>query len=116
MNSGLRSDAVRRSSQVDASLRDDLLQRRDVFVHDRLVDQGPERFGLLQFECVGRQVDEADALGHDETRFACRPALSSCSTIVPLAPGARQRTEAKIGCNVLNRMTRCGMPASARIR
>ena len=28
----------------------------------------------------------------------------------------KQRTEAKIGCNVLNRMTRCGMPASARIR
>jgi Transposase DDE domain len=28
----------------------------------------------------------------------------------------KQRTEAKIGCNVLNRMTRLGMPASARIR
>jgi Transposase DDE domain len=27
-----------------------------------------------------------------------------------------QRTEAKIGCNVLNRMTSFGMPASARIR
>ena len=27
-----------------------------------------------------------------------------------------QRTEAKIGCNVLNRMTGLGMPASARIR
>jgi len=27
-----------------------------------------------------------------------------------------QRTEAKIGCNVLNRMTTIGMPASARIR
>jgi hypothetical protein len=27
-----------------------------------------------------------------------------------------QRTEAKIGCNVLNRMTRLGMPASVRIR
>jgi hypothetical protein len=27
-----------------------------------------------------------------------------------------QRTEAKIGCNVLNRMTALGMPASARIR
>ena len=27
-----------------------------------------------------------------------------------------QRTEAKIGCNVLNRMTRLGMPVSARIR
>jgi hypothetical protein len=27
-----------------------------------------------------------------------------------------QRTEAKIGCNVLNRMTSIGMPASARIR
>jgi len=29
---------------------------------------------------------------------------------------ANQRTEAKIGCNVLNRMTGLGMPASARIR
>jgi hypothetical protein len=27
-----------------------------------------------------------------------------------------QQIEAKIGCNVLNRMTRLGMPASARIR
>jgi transposase len=29
---------------------------------------------------------------------------------------ADQRTEAKIGCNVLNRMTKLGMPASARVR
>ena len=29
---------------------------------------------------------------------------------------SNQRTEAKIGCNVLNQMTRLGMPASARIR
>ena len=28
---------------------------------------------------------------------------------------SNQRTEAKIGCNVLNRMTRLGMPASVRI-
>jgi hypothetical protein len=27
-----------------------------------------------------------------------------------------QWTEAKIGCNVLNRMTRLGMPASVRVR
>jgi hypothetical protein len=27
-----------------------------------------------------------------------------------------QRTEAKIGCNVLNRLTALGMPASVRIR
>jgi hypothetical protein len=27
-----------------------------------------------------------------------------------------QRTEAKIGCNVLNQMTRLGMPATVRIR
>jgi hypothetical protein len=27
-----------------------------------------------------------------------------------------QRTEAKVGCGVLNRMTALGMPASARIR
>src|SRR5208337_3948293 len=27
-----------------------------------------------------------------------------------------QRTEAKIGCNVLNRMTTLGMPATVRIR
>jgi hypothetical protein len=29
---------------------------------------------------------------------------------------ANQRTEAKIGCNVLNRMTTLGMPATERIR
>jgi len=27
-----------------------------------------------------------------------------------------QQTEAKIGCNVLNRMTRLGMPVSVRIK
>jgi hypothetical protein len=27
-----------------------------------------------------------------------------------------QRTEAKVGCNALNRMTSLGMPVSARIR
>jgi hypothetical protein len=30
--------------------------------------------------------------------------------------GPNQRTEAKVGCNVLNRMTGLGMPVSARIR
>jgi hypothetical protein len=29
---------------------------------------------------------------------------------------AAQRTEAKVGCNVLNRMTGLGVPVSARIR
>ena len=29
---------------------------------------------------------------------------------------SNQRTEAKVGCNVLNRMTDLGMPVSARIR
>jgi transposase len=29
---------------------------------------------------------------------------------------SNQRTEAKIGCNVLNRMTALGMPATARVR
>ena len=29
---------------------------------------------------------------------------------------ANQRTEAKIGCNVLNRMTTLGMPTTVRIR
>jgi hypothetical protein len=28
---------------------------------------------------------------------------------------SNQKTEAKIGCNVLNRMARLGMPASARV-
>jgi hypothetical protein len=41
-------------------------------------------------------------------------------TIIGRRPHARnlpnQRTEAKIGYNVLNRMTALGMPASARIR
>jgi len=29
---------------------------------------------------------------------------------------SKQRTEAKIGCNVLNRMTSSGMPISVRLR
>jgi hypothetical protein len=31
-------------------------------------------------------------------------------------PLSNRKTEAKIGCNVLNRMAGLGMPASARVR
>lgn len=40
------------------------LDRLEVAVDGRFVDERPEVFGRLQFGRVGRQVDEADALGH----------------------------------------------------
>ena len=34
-----------------------------VFVDDRLVDERPKGFGRLQLWSVGRQINEADAIG-----------------------------------------------------
>ena len=40
----------------------------EVPVGDRLVDMDPQRLGRLELGGVGRQVDEADALGDREPR------------------------------------------------
>lgn len=39
---------------------------REVAIDDRLVDQRPKVFGGLQLGRIGRQIDEPDALRHDE--------------------------------------------------
>jgi hypothetical protein len=53
-------------------------------------------------------------------RSLVETAVSRYKTIIGRRLQARtlstQRIEAKIGCNVLNRMTSFGMPASVRIR
>ena len=53
--------------------RDDfieLLDRLDVLIDDRLVDQCPERFSGLKFRAVGRKKNEAHALRDVEAGFA----------------------------------------------
>jgi hypothetical protein len=40
----------------------------EVLVGERLVEDGPEVLGRLQFGGVARQVDEPEALGHDQVR------------------------------------------------
>ena len=55
---------------------------------------GYNRRSFAKPECIGIRTSSADA-------FAPVP--------------ANQRTEAKIGCNVLNRMTKLGMPVSVRM-
>ncbi len=44
-----------------------------MLVGNRLVDQGPERFGRLQFRAVGWQEDEADPLRHGQIRADVPP-------------------------------------------
>ena len=43
--------------------RFELLDARDVLIDDRLVDQRPQCFCRLQLECVGPQLNEANAIG-----------------------------------------------------
>lgn len=69
MEPGLASDEVAVVGKGDAPVGDhgvDLGNGLEVLVDDGLVDMDPEGFGGLQFGGVGRQVDEADALGDSE--------------------------------------------------
>ena len=56
----------------------------------------------------------------DNRRSLVDPAMYRYKTVVGRRLRARtlpnQRTEAKIGCNVLSRMTTLGMPSTVRIR
>ena len=42
---------------------------REVLVGERLVEDGPEVLGRLEFGRVARQVDEPETLRHDQVRF-----------------------------------------------
>ena len=45
----------------------EFVERGEVPIDDRLIHQRPEMLGGLEFGGVGRQEDEADPLGHDQT-------------------------------------------------
>lgn len=56
-----------------ASFADDRVEfvdRADVFVDDRLVDERPQRFYWLQLRRIGRQKDQSHAIGNAQTRLA----------------------------------------------
>ena len=57
-----------------------------LFVDNRFVDQRPQRFGGLQFGCVGRKKHETQALGNVQSRPLCQPALSSTRMTMRPAP------------------------------
>lgn len=58
-------------AEGDAALGDDGVEfgeAVEVPVNDRLVDMNPEGLGRLKLGRIGREVDEADAVGHGERR------------------------------------------------
>ena len=58
-----------RGLEPSAALGDDSLEvgeRGEVPIDHRLVDQGPEMLGRLQFRTVGRQKHRADPLGDSQ--------------------------------------------------
>jgi hypothetical protein len=62
--------------ELATALGDDgveFVQRSEVPIDDRLVQQGPEMFGGLEFGRIGRQEDQADPVGDDQA-FGAMPA------------------------------------------
>ena len=73
MEAGSAFDGVAFAGESCASFSNDVvefLDRRDVLVDDWLVDQRPQSFGRLQLGRVGRQEDQAHALGYVQASFA----------------------------------------------
>ena len=61
-----RSRLALRATPWRATAASSRAERVEVLVGDGLVDMRPERLGRRELGGVGRQVDEAEALGHDE--------------------------------------------------
>ena len=73
MEAGSAFDDVAFAGESCASFSNDVvefLDRRDVLVDDGFVDERPQRFGRLKFGRIGRQKDEADAIGHVQARLS----------------------------------------------
>lgn len=71
MESCLPADEVAVFAELDAVVGNDgveLAKGGEAPVGDRLVEVDPERFGGLQLEGIGRQIDEADAFGNRQAR------------------------------------------------
>ena len=70
MEAGLTPDPVSVGVEGNTLTSDDgveLGEAVEVPIDDRLVDMDPQRLSWLEFGSVGRQVNEPDALGHDES-------------------------------------------------
>ena len=96
----LTSDEVAVFFEGDAPLRHDGIEVFDgfeVLVDDRFVDVDPKRLGRLQLRGVGRQVDEADALGHRETGAGVPAGAVEDEQDDPVAPGAGLAGEEREG-------------------
>jgi hypothetical protein len=71
MEAGLSSDEFGVLAELDTLTGDhgvEVGEGCEVLVRERLVDMDPEGLGRLQLGGVGRQVDEADAIGDCEAR------------------------------------------------
>jgi len=55
----------------------EIIEGSEVFVDERLIDEGPKVLGGLEFRAVGRLKDEPDAVGDRQVFRAMQPALSS---------------------------------------
>jgi hypothetical protein len=106
---------------------DEILQRHpeaDVIIPPRSTAVASDT-GATQRDEHLRMIEKHGRIGWQRRSGYCRRSLVETAmfrykTVIGRRLHARtlpnQKTEAKIGCNVLNRMTRLGMPASVRIR
>ncbi len=100
MEAGLSADEVWIVGELDASGGDDGVEvgeGREVLVDDGLVDVDPEGLGRLQLGSVGRQVDEADALGDREARRGVPARAVEDEEDDPVGAGARLAGEERQG-------------------
>src|SRR5829696_3412292 len=79
----------------------EISKRREVLVGEWLIEDGPEVLGGLKLGGVWGQVDEPEALRHDQVRCGVPAgvvelkhdeALASRPSLAQTAPGARRRT------------------------
>jgi hypothetical protein len=115
METGSAADLLGLLSECDALSGDfciEFLDGRDVVVDDRLVDKRPKGFGRLQLGTIGRQINEANAIGNFEIGLPmpylrnrlgsdCSAALSSTSKMMRLkpAPASRAKVSSKASKN-----------------
>jgi hypothetical protein len=66
----------------------EFVERGDVPIDDRLIHQRPEMLGGLEFGRVGRQEDEADPLGDDQTLGSMPAGIVEHENDAALAAGA----------------------------
>lgn len=101
MEVGVRGDQLLILMETAAALTEDgvkVVDGVEVIVGDRLVDEGPEALGRLQFRRIGRQIDKSDARRHVEARFGVPSGIVEHEDDDALASGAGFARE---GCEQL---------------